>query len=46
MKEKNNIQTEENQSPILGSWKNLYLVVLAWLIVQVAIFFAITFSFS
>lgn len=36
----------EDRPPILGSWKNIYLFVMANLVIFIIIFYAITIYFS
>lgn len=40
------IPTEDEESPILGSWKNIYIIVIANLIVLIILFKLITDYFS
>ena len=39
-------EMENEKPPILGSWKNLYLLLVGALIIQVLIYYSITISFS
>ena len=37
---------QDEPPPILGSWRNLYVVVLGWLAILVIVFYAFTHYFS
>lgn len=36
----------ENKSPLFGSWRNFYVVVIAWLVLLILLFYLFTISFN
>lgn len=40
------LKPEDEKPPILGSWKNLYLLLVFFLVIQILIYYFITISFS